>query len=83
MLINLLINVILIAFSYIFQILPTVHLPSFMSDPLAFAVGAYNSFTVTLPYAKVVFTVMLYLLTFEFSMLVAKFILGSRLPKIE
>jgi len=80
MLINLLINLILIIFASLFQILPEVRLPTFIADPLEFMMGIYVSLMDTIPYLRVTMAIFLLLVAFEIALLVAKFFLGHRLP---
>jgi uncharacterized protein (DUF983 family) len=87
MIFNLLINVVLAVFGYLFTLLPVVTIASipivgsFVSSALYFAVEIWNSFMVTFPYAQLVWHVFIYvILPFEILMLIGKFFLGHRMP---
>lgn len=55
-------------------------LPFGIDNALSYAVGLWNSFMVTFPYASVAWHMFLLMLVFEALMLVLKFVLGQRLP---
>jgi len=74
-------------FTAIFYLLPVVKLAdlplfgSAISSTLTTAVLTWNAFMVTFPYAATVWSIFLYLIVpFEFTMIIAKFLLGHRTP---
>jgi len=87
MIFNLLIYLILVVVSSIFNLLPVVTLSSIpligtaMRGFLVSAIQMYNGFITTFPYAQTAFQIMLYvIIPFELLMLLGKFLLGHRLP---
>jgi len=87
MIFNLLINLVLLVFGSLFVFLPEVSIASLpyigpsISSFLYQAMGIWNAFMVTFPYAQIGWQVFLYvILPFEVLMLVGKFFLGSRMP---
>jgi len=88
MIINLLINLVLLIFGSLFVFLPEVTISSipFIGDEvravLVTAIGYYNGFIDTFPYAETAFTIFLYvIIPFEVLLLVSKFFLGHRTPQ--
>jgi len=87
MIIILLLNLLLLVFGTIFSILPSVSIATIpvigpsVSSFLYEAMGVWNAFMVTFPYAQITWDVFLYvILPFELLMLVGKFFLGHRMP---
>jgi len=87
MITNLVIFVIVSIISTVFLILPAVSIASIpsigpaVSSALITAVGIWNSFIVSFPYAGIAWNVFLIvILPFELLLLLAKFFLGSRVP---
>lgn len=87
MIINLLISVFLTIFGAILSFLPTVTIADIayigptLSETLTIMISTWNAFMVTFPYAETLWNVFIYvILPFEFTMLIAKFFLGQRLP---
>jgi len=87
MLIDILIFIIVKLFQTIFILFPEVSLAdmpligSFLYDFLVLAVRMWNSFMITLPYAKIAWDAFVFvLLPFELAMIVLQFFLGSRSP---
>jgi len=87
MIINLIIGAILEFFTALFYFLPVVTISSLpyvgtdLSNILDQIVLIWNAFMVTFPYAQTIWTIFLtVILPFEILLLVAKVILGSRVP---
>jgi len=87
MIINLLLNLVILVFGFLFSILPVVTLADipyagqFISDLLIIMIHVWNAFLETFPYAQDAwYLFLLVVLPFEILMLVAKFFLGSRAP---
>lgn len=86
MIIDALLFVIVTIISSVFYLLPTVTLSSIpvigdtITEILTTIVTTWNSFEATFPYATTAWHIFLMLITFEISMLIAKFFLGNRIP---
>jgi len=87
MIITLLINLLLLIFASLFTLLPEVTIADipfageFIRSTLVTAIGIWNGFLETFPYAETAWNMFLYvILPFEILMLIAKFFLGHRLP---
>jgi len=87
MIINLLFNLLILVFGWVFSVLPIVTVSSipligeFVSTYLGVAMRAWNTFMETLPYARIGWDVFVtVILPFEGLLLLSKFILGSRMP---
>jgi len=90
MIINFIINFILLALGFIFTaggLLPPVDIASipfigeFLSSTLITVVQVWNAFVDSFPYAGVAWNIFIWVvLPFEVILLVAKFILGHRVP---
>jgi len=82
MIINLLINFVLIIVGGLASFLPVVMLPDQFRDILITISGYYHNFMDIMPFLQLPFTLFIWvILPFELSLILAKVLLGHRMPK--